>query len=122
MGRVDWEPGWYERIDKEIDNFMEKLAEDVLQDMIIHAPYRTGALKADLDKEYDNRSKVARIGAKSVPYAIYVEEGTPPHVIRAKNKKALDWNGSLHPMKDVDHPGASATHFMKNALYKERRP
>jgi len=122
MGRVDWEPGWYQRIDKEIDNFMEKLAEDVLQDMIIHAPFRTGALKEDLDKEYDNRSKVARIGAKSVPYAIYVEEGTPPHVIRAKNKKALDWAGSRHPMKDVDHPGAAATHFMKNALYKERRP
>lgn len=122
MGRVDWDTGWYERIDKEIDNFMEKLAEDVLQDMIAHAPFRTGALKADLGKEYDNRSKIARVGAESIPYAIYVEEGTPPHVIRAKKGGGLHWLGAEHPMSEVNHPGATATHFMKNALYKERRP
>jgi hypothetical protein len=122
MARVDWDTGWYQKIDKEIDNFMEKLAGDVLDDMIAHAPVRTGALKEDLDKEYDNKSKVARVGAKSVPYAIYVEEGTPPHVIRPNSRKALDWGDALHPVSVVNHPGAEATHFMKAALYKERLP
>jgi hypothetical protein len=27
MARVEWEKGWYERIDHEVDNFMERLAE-----------------------------------------------------------------------------------------------
>lgn len=122
MARVEWEKGWYERIDHEIDNFMERLADDVLLDMIEHAPVKSGALKADLDKEYDNRTKVARIGAATVPYAIYVEEGTPPHEIWPTNKKALWWEGAAHPHHMVNHPGATATHFMKEALYKERRP
>lgn len=122
MGRVDWEPGWYERIDKEVDNFMDHLAGDVLEDMQTHVPIRTGALLADLDKEYDKHTKVARIGARSVPYAIYVEEGTPPHEIWPDKKQALWWEGTNHPHNMVHHPGATATHFMKNALYKERTP
>lgn len=122
MGRVVWEPGWYERIDKEVDNFMEDLAKDVLHDMIAHAPVRTGRLKADLGMEYHKGSKTARIGAATVPYAIYVEEGAAPHGIDPKVKKALWWEGAAHPVNHVNHPGTPATHFMKAALYKERRP
>lgn len=122
MARIDWDTGWYQKIDKEIDNFMEDLAGDVLEDMIINAPVRTGQLKADLDKEYDSRTKTARVGARSVPWAIWAEEGTAPHRIETNDKKALAWNNGRHPVNHVNHPGAEATHFMKNALYKERRP
>jgi len=127
MGRVDWDTGWYEKIDRNIDHFMVDLADDVLQTMIATAPVKTGRLKADLDKEYDNRSKVARIGARSVPWAIYAEEGTPRHEIFPKGKEqgganALWWPGARHPVNYVDHPGGTASHFMKEALYKERTP
>lgn len=122
MSRVDWDTGWYEKIDRNIDRFMEDLAEDVLQTMIATSPVKTGRLKADLDKEYDNRSKVARIGARSVPWAIWAEEGTRPHSIDPVNKKALWWEGAAHPVNHVNHPGGTASHFMKNALYKERTP
>ncbi len=127
MGRIDWDNGWYQKIDKEIDNFMEYLAGDVLDTMIATAPVLTSRLKEDLAKEYDNRSKVARIGAKTVPWAIYAEEGTPRHDIFPKGKEegganALWWPGAKHPVNYVDHPGGEATHFMKNALYKERTP
>lgn len=120
MARVEWDTGWYEPIDESIDVFMDHLAGDVLDDMIATAPVRTGQLKEDLDKEYDNRTKVARIGAKSVPWAIWAEEGTQPHRIDTDSKKALAWAGGRHPVNHVNHPGAEATHFMKNALYKER--
>lgn len=122
MSKVVWEPGWYERIDHEVDNFMERLAKDVHKDMVEHAPVRTGALKADLDWEYNKRHKMARIGAATVPYAIYVEEGAGPHPIDPRYKKALWWEGAAHPVNHVNHPGTPATHFMKNALYKERTP
>ena len=122
MGRVEWDKGWYEKIDRQIDNFMEDLAEDVYDTMVAKAPVKTGRLKEDLDWEYNPRTKVARIGARSVPYAIYVEEGTPPHSIDPKLKKALWWEGLAHPVNHVNHPGATATHFMKESLYKERTP
>ena len=122
MARVEWVPGWYDRIDHEVNNFMTALAKDVWIDMVEHAPVRTGALKADLGWEYSKATKTARIGAATVPYAIYVEEGTRPHTYGPETKGALYWKGARHPVKIVNHPGATATHFMKNALYKERRP
>lgn len=122
MGRVEWDKGWYQKIDRQIDNFMEDLAEDVYETMVRKAPVKTGRLKEDLAWEYDSRSKVARIGAQSVPYAIYVEEGTAPHGIDPKIKKALWWEGLAHPVNHVNHPGATASHFMKESLYKERTP
>src|SRR5712691_11145250 len=32
-------------------------------------------------------------------YAPFVEFGTKPHVIEARNKKALYWNGAAHPVR-----------------------
>jgi hypothetical protein len=126
MSRVVWEPGWYKRIDKEIDNFMEDLAKDVFEVMELKVPVRTGYLKADLDWEYHKSDKVARIGARTAPYAIWVEEGTYPHPIdpntKETGKQYLWWEGARHPVKHVEHPGATATHFMKESLYMERRP
>lgn len=120
MARIDWDTDWYEPIDKSIDALMVHIADDVLDDMITHAPVKTGRLKEDLDQEYNSHTKVARVGAKSVPWAIWAEEGTPPHIIEPTNKKALWWEGARHPVNIVDHPGGEASHFMKNALYKER--
>lgn len=123
MGRVEWEPGWYDRIDHSVDTFMEGLAKDVLNVMQMKVPVKTGFLKADLDQEYDKATKTARIGAATAPYAIWVEEGTFPHPITPNDpKKALWWEGARHPVKLVEHPGATATHFMKESLYMERRP
>lgn len=122
MARVEWVPGWYDRVDHAVDGFMEDLAKDVYRVMKITVPVKTGFLKSDLDWEYDKTTKTARIGAATAPYAIWVEEGTFPHVIEPNAKKALWWEGAAHPVYHVDHPGATATHFMKEALYSERRP
>lgn len=40
-----------------------------------------------------------------VRYGQYLEEGTPPHIIEPKEKKALFWYGAKHPVKRVNHPG-----------------
>ncbi len=45
-----------------------------------------------------------------------LEDGTPPHVIEPKNKKALAWPGARHPVKKVNHPGTPALHIMRRAL------
>jgi phage gpG-like protein len=38
-------------------------------------------------------------------YAAAHQLGSKPHVIEAKNKKALFWKGASHPVKSVNHPG-----------------
>lgn len=49
-------------------------------------------------------------------HADILERGSIPHVIEAKNKKALHWKGALHPVRKVNHPGTPAYHFLRNAL------
>jgi hypothetical protein len=45
-------------------------------------------------------------------YAIFVHEGTAPHVILPKNGKALFWKGAAHPVRSVNHPGTKPNRFM----------
>lgn len=49
-------------------------------------------------------------------YAIYVHEGTRPHIIRAKTAKGLFWKGAAHPVKQVKHPGTKPNRFMPRIL------
>lgn len=55
------------------------------------------------------------------PYSAYVHEGTRPHLIQAKQKKALanvrtgDFFG-----KTVRHPGTQANPFLKRAVEKSK--
>lgn len=53
-------------------------------------------------------------GAK---HASYVEEGTPPHLIRPKYRKALRWGveGGFAFARLVHHPGTRATRFLEDA-------
>jgi hypothetical protein len=51
------------------------------------------------------------IGA-TMEYAPYVELGTPPHVIRPRDAKALYWEGADHPVPAVNHPGTPPKPFI----------
>lgn len=118
MARVEFVPGWEKKLDNAISDFMKDLADDVLDDMRRFCPVDTGRLKADLGDEV--QGKYARIGARSVPYAIYVEEGVGPHIIEPNSAEALYWPGATHPVEEVHHPGYEGRHFMKRALYRKR--
>lgn len=50
------------------------------------------------------------------PKARIIEQGTPPHIIEPRDKKALAWPGGKHPVRRVHHPGTPAFHVMRNAL------
>jgi hypothetical protein len=49
-------------------------------------------------------------------YAPYVEFGTKPHTITAKNAKALYWPGAQHPVMSVKHPGTKPNEFMERII------
>lgn len=51
-----------------------------------------------------------------VEYALAVHEGTKPHEIKPKTKKALYWEGARHPVKRVMHPGTQANPYADRAI------
>ncbi len=62
----------------------------------------------------------------SVKYGIYLEEGTRPHIIEVKNKKALHWKdggtGDDRFSKKVHHPGTRAYKpFSRGLLASEEK-
>ena len=52
-----------------------------------------------------------------------MEFGTRPHVIRARNAKALRfrWHGRIVYFKQVNHPGTAAKSFLRRALREVSR-
>jgi hypothetical protein len=84
----------------------------------ILCPVRTGRLRAS------GRMKF-RVGARGptgiveypVSYAAAVHDGSGPHVIRARKKKALkfEYNGRTVIVKSVNHPGSPGRPFLRQA-------
>ena len=62
----------------------------------------------------------ATIHTSNVKYAIIVEKGSKPHIIRPKNKKALYWKGAKRPVKLVNHPGSKAKPYLEPAFESEK--
>ena len=79
----------------------------------------TGALKAGIHAEppkISGFSVTVRVatGGESSEYAIWVHEGTGPHIIRAKNAKFLHFGNVF--VKQVNHPGTKAIKYLERPL------
>ena len=66
------------------------------------------------------RGMTVTVHTSNVKYAIIVEKGSKPHIIRPKNKKALYWKGASRPIKLVNHPGSRAKPFLIPAFESEK--
>ena len=53
-------------------------------------------------------------------HGVFVREGTKPHVIVPRHKKALYWPGAAHPVKRVSHPGTKANPYHQRAVEDSR--
>ena len=115
---IDVSPNWPKHLEAAAHDFLSRIAREVHRDMVRNAPVKTGRLRNDLDWEVNGLK--ARVGARTVDYAIFVEEGTSPHSIKAQTGGALSWDGAEHPVNSVNHPGSDASYFMRRALYKKR--
>ena len=79
---------------------------------------KTGHLRRGITTDVGNME--VTVHTSNIKYARGVEEGTRPHTIRAKNKKALYWKGASHPVKSVRHPGSKAKPYLIPAFEKEK--
>ena len=79
---------------------------------------KTGHLRRGITTDVGNME--VTVHTSNIKYARGVEEGTRPHIIRAKSKKALYWKGAKHPVKSVRHPGSKAKPFLIPAFEREK--
>ena len=79
---------------------------------------KTGHLRQGIATDVGNLE--VTVHTSNIKYARMVEEGTRPHTIRAKGKKALYWKGARHPVKSVRHPGSKAKPYLIPAFEKEK--
>jgi len=85
------------------------------------APVRTGELKGSIRPQEVRRTGPWRLetGVAAVAaHAVYVHEGTRPHVIRPRNARALRFEagGRIVFAKRANHPGQRAQPFLAEAV------
>ena len=106
----------------EIKNDVRKLVKNsafnIERDAKSSASVKTGHLRRSISTKMGDME--ATIHTSNLKYAPMVEFGTKPHIIRAKNKKALYWKGAKHPIRKVNHPGSKAKPYLIPAFEKEK--
>lgn len=109
-----------EKIMKEASKIVKKtlynIEKDAKGNLNANGNVDTGRLKGSITTNMI--SQFSGETGTNVRYADYIESGTPPHIIKPKNKKALAWPGGAHPVKEVKHPGTKASPFMEPAAIK----
>lgn len=94
------------------------------------APVKSGCLQSSIVKRFEDLGDriAVRVVADTTPcsperksYALFVEEGTKPHVIRGNPTLAFNWPGGpdgpgMYFFSSVNHPGTKGVHFMRDAL------
>ena len=95
---------------------LERRANNVIREAQATAPRDTGEYARSFERSrMAGRTAGVRITA-TAPHSLIVEVGSRPHVIEARNGRALSWPGAAHPVRRVNHPGTPAFHTLRNAL------
>ena len=105
------------KIQKVLKNSAMTIEKNAKSNLTNNGSINTGHLRRSISTKMGDME--ATIHTSNLKYAPMVEFGTRPHIIRAKNKKALYWKGAAHPVKQVNHPGSKAKPYLIPAFEKE---
>jgi HK97 gp10 family phage protein len=100
---------------------VEETADFAFEQMYSNAPWRTGNLAMSIKKEVsDGKVSIKPLAS----YAIFVEKGTAPHIIRPINARCLAFaSGMLGGMvfaRLVHHPGTKPNPFVQKTALETR--
>lgn len=98
----------------EIERFLYRVGSEVVNEAKEIAPRQTSNLARDIQVVRTAKNEVVIGNTKLAEYALFVHNGTKPHTIKAKNKKAL--KTPFGYKKSVKHPGTKANPYLLNAL------
>lgn len=101
-----------------VHQIMLGFASEIQADMQQRAHVVTGKMRANIAIKDEADGITVGVDDAIVPYAKYEAYGTRPHIIRAKNKKALAFKigGKTVIVKEVHHPGQPAHDFVTPAI------
>jgi len=101
-------------IKETIERAIPRIAIRLQNELIIAAPVDTGRLRNSIRVTADGNTLTISI----VDYALFVEFGTSPHIIKPKDKQALKFKagGEFIFAKEVHHPGTRPNPFIRNTL------
>ena len=110
------------RLEKAVQRVLEKAADYAEEEMRRRAPVRTGKLRRSIRKKVNLQALTAEVGP-TVEYAVYVEYGTRPHIIRPVRAQALRFEvaGRVVFAKLVRHPGTKPRPFVRETAEAVRR-
>ena len=107
-----------DNVKKVVKNSAFNIEENAKSNLTKNKSVATGHLRRGIST--DIKGLEATIHTSNIKYAPMVEYGTKAHIIRAKNKKALYWKGTKHPVKKVNHPGSKAKPYLIPAFNQEK--
>jgi len=101
-------------IKEAIERALPRIAIRLQNELILAAPVDTGRLRNSIRVEANGNILTITM----VDYAFYVEFGTPPHIIKPKDKQSLKFKagGDQVFAKIVKHPGTRPNPFIRNTI------
>ena len=106
------------QIATEIKKSTFKISRDAKNNLASNGSVVTGNLRRGIGTNISQTQ--GEVHTSNIKYAIYVEKGTKPHIIKPKNKKMLYWKCASHPVKLVNHPGSQAKPYLIPAFEKQK--
>ena len=103
----------------------DRIASQVLEVAKRNCPVRSGRLRnsGKVDGVTSRGMQAEGTVSFTAPYAVFVHEGTRPHVIRPRYARALrfEMDGRTVFAAKVHHPGTAPNPFLANAVWQVRR-
>jgi len=109
-----------QEFNKKFNQALFIIGELFVQELQRVAPVRDGFLRQNITSEVKGNI----INITMPEYGLFLEFGSAPHIIRAKNAKALHWKdktGSDHFAKVVHHPGTTPQPFIRSTINTKLR-
>lgn len=100
-----------------LESFKQGIANDLRNALLDSVPVDTGRLKGSIKVQIKDDEIVIEMN----DYGLYVEYGTPPHIIRPKNKNSLKWKSGdkTYFAKVVQHPGTRPNPFIRTTFKQD---
>ena len=108
-------------VTEDASQFFTRFGNRVLANADARCNVDTGLLRSSLYTELIDGGRGCRVGA-TAPYALYVHQGTTPHVIRpGSSRRFLRFTdgGRNVFVREVHHPGYAGRAFIADAMYEE---
>lgn len=88
-------------------------------ELVLASPVNTGRLRNSIKVVPSENG----ITIWMVDYGLFVEFGTPPHIIEPNSKKSLKFKGKGGQVfaKKVNHPGTRPNPFIRNTIQNKLR-